>query len=272
MIIKYAKCQNYTETIIQIWINKLTCTWIDSVWTELTQNKSSAQNSKIVILSTFLWWILLYIRNHWIHQYQTNIQIQFQLLVRNSVSNLKRKYKNSHLQAKEASLCGFVNWRMFFILLIWLHTDKAPPSGDNDKFSTVARSSSTLAEIGADPLFNGLISTWILRSRSSLSESLSESDSAARDKNNVIHVRTAESDILLFDVIPFFGHCVFQRGSFGWMQKPSSSTSGCCSLFGVCNGALIFIGVGVGWGVDSTLWFTSSFSSLPKKETYQIGF
>lgn len=57
------------------------------------------------------------------------------------------------------------------------HTDNAPPSGDSDKFSTVARNSSTLAEIGADPLFNGFISTCILRSRSSLSESLSESDS-----------------------------------------------------------------------------------------------
>lgn len=59
-----------------------------------------------------------------------------------------------------------------------MHTDKAPPSGDNDKFSTVARNSSTLADIGADPLFNGFISTCILRSRSSLSESLSESESA----------------------------------------------------------------------------------------------
>lgn len=62
----------------------------------------------------------------------------------------------------------------------FIHTDKAPPSGDNDKFSTVARNSSTLAEIGADPLFNGFISTCILRSRSSLSESLSESESALR--------------------------------------------------------------------------------------------
>lgn len=64
------------------------------------------------------------------------------------------------------------------VKLAQFHTDKAPPSGDNDKFSTVARSSSTLAEIGADPLFNGLISTCILRPLSSLSESLSESDSA----------------------------------------------------------------------------------------------
>lgn len=37
----------------------------------------------------------------------------------------------------------------------------------NDKFSTVARNSSTLAEIGAEPLLNGFISTWSLCSRSS---------------------------------------------------------------------------------------------------------
>jgi hypothetical protein len=35
-------------------------------------------------------------------------------------------------------------------------------TGESDKFSTVARSSSTLALIGAEPLLNGLISTWIL--------------------------------------------------------------------------------------------------------------
>ena len=55
-------------------------------------------------------------------------------------------------------------------------TDNAPPNGDNDKFSTVARNSSTLADIGALPLLRGLISTRILRSCSSLSESLSESE------------------------------------------------------------------------------------------------
>lgn len=56
-------------------------------------------------------------------------------------------------------------------------TDKAPPSGDeSERFSTVARSSSTLAEIGADPLLSGLISTRIFRSCSSFSESLSESE------------------------------------------------------------------------------------------------
>lgn len=55
-------------------------------------------------------------------------------------------------------------------------TERAPPSGDSDKFSTVALSSSTLADIGAEPLFSGLISTWIFRSRSSWSESLSESE------------------------------------------------------------------------------------------------
>lgn len=37
-------------------------------------------------------------------------------------------------------------------------TDKTP-IGDNDKFSTVALNSSTLAEMGAVPLFSGLIST-----------------------------------------------------------------------------------------------------------------
>lgn len=58
-----------------------------------------------------------------------------------------------------------------------MHTDKAPPRGDRDKFSTVARNSSTLADIGADPLFKGFISTCIFRSRSSLSESLSDSES-----------------------------------------------------------------------------------------------
>lgn len=55
-------------------------------------------------------------------------------------------------------------------------TDKAPPNGDNDKLSTVALNSSTLAEIGAIPLFSGLISTRIFRSCSSCSESLSESE------------------------------------------------------------------------------------------------
>lgn len=63
-------------------------------------------------------------------------------------------------------------------------TDKAPPSGDDsDRFSTVARSSSTLAEIGADPLLSGLISTRILRSCSSFSESLSESEEKISEKN-----------------------------------------------------------------------------------------
>lgn len=38
-------------------------------------------------------------------------------------------------------------------------TESAPPSGERDKFSTVALSSSTLADIGAEPLFNGFIST-----------------------------------------------------------------------------------------------------------------
>jgi hypothetical protein len=44
---------------------------------------------------------------------------------------------------------------------------EAAGTGESDKFSTVARSSSTLALIGAEPLLRGLISTWILRSRSS---------------------------------------------------------------------------------------------------------
>lgn len=44
---------------------------------------------------------------------------------------------------------------------------EAMATGESDKFSTVARSSSTLALIGAEPLLNGLISTWILCSRSS---------------------------------------------------------------------------------------------------------
>lgn len=51
-------------------------------------------------------------------------------------------------------------------------TDKAP-IGDKERFSTVARSSSTDAEMGAVPLFSGFISTWIFRSISS-SLSLSE--------------------------------------------------------------------------------------------------
>jgi hypothetical protein len=37
-------------------------------------------------------------------------------------------------------------------------TDKAP-MGDNERFSTVARNSSTEAEMGAVPLLSGLIST-----------------------------------------------------------------------------------------------------------------
>lgn len=37
-------------------------------------------------------------------------------------------------------------------------TDKAP-IGESDKFSTVARNSSTDADIGAVPLLSGLIST-----------------------------------------------------------------------------------------------------------------
>lgn len=51
-------------------------------------------------------------------------------------------------------------------------TDKAP-MGDSERFSTVARSSSTDAEMGAVPLFSGLISTRIFFSISS-SLSLSE--------------------------------------------------------------------------------------------------
>lgn len=51
-------------------------------------------------------------------------------------------------------------------------TDKAP-MGDNERFSTVARNSSTEAEMGAVPLLSGLISTWIFLSISS-SLSLSE--------------------------------------------------------------------------------------------------
>ena len=46
-------------------------------------------------------------------------------------------------------------------------------AGDNDRFSTVALSSSTLALIGAPPLLSGFISTRIFRSLSS-SESVSE--------------------------------------------------------------------------------------------------
>lgn len=70
--------------------------------------------------------------------------------------------------------------------IVQIHTDKAPPRGDKDKFSTVARNSSTDADIGADPLFNGFISTCIFRSRSSLSESLSESESKIRKYRAVI--------------------------------------------------------------------------------------
>lgn len=50
---------------------------------------------------------------------------------------------------------------------------ESAPIGESDKFSTVARSSSTEAEIGGCPLFSGLISTWIFLSISS-SLSLSE--------------------------------------------------------------------------------------------------
>lgn len=42
--------------------------------------------------------------------------------------------------------------------MIKAFTDKAP-IGESDKFSTVARNSSTDAEMGAVPLFSGLIST-----------------------------------------------------------------------------------------------------------------
>jgi hypothetical protein len=38
------------------------------------------------------------------------------------------------------------------------HTERAP-MGDSERFSTVARSSSTDADMGAVPLFSGLIST-----------------------------------------------------------------------------------------------------------------
>lgn len=47
------------------------------------------------------------------------------------------------------------------------------PRGESDKFSTVARSSSTEADIGVDPFLSGFISTCIFRSLSS-SESESE--------------------------------------------------------------------------------------------------
>lgn len=48
------------------------------------------------------------------------------------------------------------------------------PIGDNEIFPTVALSSSTLADIGAEPLLRGLISTWIFLSGLSFSESESE--------------------------------------------------------------------------------------------------
>lgn len=47
------------------------------------------------------------------------------------------------------------------------------PVGDNEIFSTVALSSSTLADMGACPLLSGFIFTWMRRL--SLSESESES-------------------------------------------------------------------------------------------------
>jgi hypothetical protein len=50
---------------------------------------------------------------------------------------------------------------------------ESAPIGDKERFSTVARSSSTDAEMGAVPLLSGLISTWIFLSISS-SLSLSE--------------------------------------------------------------------------------------------------
>lgn len=50
------------------------------------------------------------------------------------------------------------------------------PVGDNEIFSTVALSSSTLADIGAWPLLSGLILTCIRFSGLSLSESESESE------------------------------------------------------------------------------------------------
>ena len=53
-------------------------------------------------------------------------------------------------------------------------TDVRIPIGDSERFSTVARSSSTLAEMGAAPLLSGLISTWIFFSSRSSSLSLSE--------------------------------------------------------------------------------------------------
>lgn len=71
-------------------------------------------------------------------------------------------------------MISFVN--LVFVNRQRIRTESAPPSGESERFSTVARNSSTLAEIGAVPLFNGLISTWIFLSRSSWSESLSESE------------------------------------------------------------------------------------------------
>lgn len=62
-------------------------------------------------------------------------------------------------------------------------TDNTPAIGDNERFSTVARNSSTLADIGALLLFNGFISTKIFGSCSSLSESLSESEKNTSETN-----------------------------------------------------------------------------------------
>lgn len=55
------------------------------------------------------------------------------------------------------------------------HTENTPV-GDNEIFSTVALNSSTLADMGACPLFNGFIFTCIRFSGLSLSESESESE------------------------------------------------------------------------------------------------
>lgn len=72
--------------------------------------------------------------------------------------NMKTQSRKSSSEENEKSAVTF--------------TDKAP-MGDSESVSTVARSSSTDAEIGAVPLFSGFISTWIFRSISS-SLSLSE--------------------------------------------------------------------------------------------------
>lgn len=78
-------------------------------------------------------------------------------------------------------------------------------------------------------------------------------------------------ELCMFSPLPvaFLLAFVCHNGSFGWMQYPSSSTSGCCSIV-ACVWIFIFAEVGVVCGGVSEFCCASSFSSLLAKNINEI--